>query len=623
MNRHLESEPCALVEGSEILMNSDIDRTQRRYSATLEVWKQRRLAFEESVIETLPEGFSSASSFLKMNMRRIMREQQLLRTVVALLCPLDNIEAARWRLQYDRIARFLQQSDVDRENAIDRNPEDFLPWFGNSDVVYAAAVYLDSNPDGRFKRNTSYPRLDDAFVIDDMTADTKKALSEACKEGASPPLLLQNLFDSSRDPKTKAECTVALTALGVDLSNREMGSADQWCAKRSQDSLRDPAFRALSSKLLDWVNPQKPSVSRLESSESAVVFSLLAGALVQTQGGPNSPSLFQTQNERLMYSCWAEKYAHALAGVSDDLSYNLAVALDTIKPGNDNTGNALCLLSRIVESRNIQFVLLKPPETLLWGISTDEVFVPPQVAKVVWDLARAARRISHDLGVAFLERFIQSLANEVRSQLTFLFEDSTSTDATLNSIFATNRPPPQFDLMRGQDSADAIQMAQDLESQIFSNGMRQSEVSTEGVLRLAREIAKDHPLDAVLLLARLSQYPAEVRDSIFLTASLEMLPQVADEYYQAVFLRRVRHAHFSSNDSLQRLWHERVGDIQSPILKAYSAGRLGKYLCHRDFPWNTSDLLGLDPGWIAASGYCALTELLEQTSEVSNAGAKP
>ena len=335
----------------------------------------------------------------------------------------------------------------------------------------------------------------------------------------------------------------------------------------------------------------------------------------------------------------ANAWADGFAFTSDDRLYNFAVLLDTAMPAPSGWLSARPLAAHILLSANFLHAQgvawsRRPP---FWGISPDEMMVPPEFFATVERLAYAAGEIRFDFMWAFAEMFLkhlprEGLAAELKAFHSFLY----STDVTvvdwdesivrqmMSSVEKRSRlfeerlrllgypEVGRWDGLSGR--ADAFEAAGLLEFAVSEERTLDDE-GKRLVVTLAEQMAATSPLDSCLFLTRLSSHVDEDSALRWQTDALRLLDRVPDPYVRAEFLSRFRQLPVMASEAIADLHAGacvKVSD-QSVILGHHATGHLGGFLCHPDFPWNAQDVLGVDPSWAVLATFSALSETLEGT----------
>jgi hypothetical protein len=193
---------------------------------------------------------------------RIKSNPAWLRLIVALYGGYYNYKAPEALREYRDIALFLQKPDKMREDEIARAREYYVGSFGADDTVYNAAVYLDTNMDGKLNNVATPPEFKAEAIYSDSPL-TNRLLSALRKNESAESLIpyFWNLWVNSRDIEQQADAFVALAALGEDVTSEDLESTTVTGEKQKsfklifdklsqlKEFLRDPITRALQAEV--------------------------------------------------------------------------------------------------------------------------------------------------------------------------------------------------------------------------------------------------------------------------------------------------------------------------------------------------------------------------------------
>ena len=389
-------EPKALAEFDKPDSSSGI-QARNNHDRAIDAWREQKLAEAERVVRPRLELQPSIKALLAPSIPRLRERHPLLfRTIIALCGGFSDFQCARWVREYADISVFLQQNDGVRDVMINDAPELFLTRWGSEDTIYNMAVYLDIKQEGRTTLIQEYPEFSVESISHDPTASMVEILGAFINQtdfkDESLLALLRQLAEASTDPEVAAEAWVALLAAGQSSgvpTDPKVLDLAVWHCERITDSLRDPVLRFSTTnsskdpssdhegidslwKVLDRWLPSLPD------HQAAMILRMVMQAMAEVSGEPVRPTgmkQFGDSHPETALVLWAENWASALAGRSDDEVYNLAVALDTMKFGTEPI-IVYRQLEAIVKAANFQFVdgsrdyLAESP-----GTSTEEEIV--------------------------------------------------------------------------------------------------------------------------------------------------------------------------------------------------------------------------------------------------------
>jgi hypothetical protein len=630
-NMHVDVEPRSELAPPAQESTDDSWKAKARYDAGFEAWHLARLRWMERESGVLPPV--PLRTMLEEDSERWQRwtgDPHAARLTVALLGAVDDVEAIRWRRDYSAIANFLQKGDAERESIIDAQPAPFVTRFGCEDIIYRAAVYLDNDPDGRFKRRRNPLQISPRFVVERLPANVEKIWSGAVNGGFDE---LEDQFivlEQDHDPEVRACACVALTLLGRGITvGAESIPALQSKVARTLNALEDAVFRSAQRALGRWFVEREEKVAgpALSDGESAALFERIVASGAAAFGNSVTAPLETPRQTILGATVLASRWAHAFVDGDEDWLYQFAVALNELAPQPEGPSSARPLLARILTSQNSRYSALAATRApaILWGVSSAEKLVPPEFFHAVEDAADAAMRIDPGLGFDFAKQFLQHLpaqgvvaeakASVMRSFAFALVETEADDSIVVESgHLRARRRRGKTDVDAVAAMADPIEAAQAIEELLSSGEIHLDEHIAGILLRLAEKL-RDHPLDRCLFLARgASRHAPERSVAIPLwKAALENVAEIGDPYETAEFLARIRTL-IAAEPELAAAHRRacRLLQSQSAILGAHAEGRLGRYLCHNDFPWNADGATSSDPDWIVLSAYSALEELREE-----------
>lgn len=606
--------------------NVDAVRSRRRYETAIETWEWVQRARQERVTDPeLPAArFPTRSFFLERPRRweNLLADPSSRRAVTALLSPVADHHAADWRSEYVELARFLQGGDGARQQEIDREPETFVVRWGLDDPVYNCAVYLDSNPGGRFTLlETKEVELDPELIASRLSPRVGELLrrsSESQAEASALTERLTGLIESER-AEERAEAVAALAAVGSEI-DPVLLEADECrrALRRTGWALEDAALRGLRQRASGWLVGQG---GKLTDAEGAALYRHWTQAVVEAAGFPiflGGPSAREPAFGRLHTAVRAERWARSIVGTADDPVYDLAVCLDTLGPKAEGWPSLLPLLGSICCSGNA--VLLRDQALLpslppLWGVSPEERILPPQAFDALLRLAALAARHRAMLGAGFLEVFLEHLPSAgVEAHLRDWILGPHQRWAEYETSGASRRetppePPPtrgigELDPSELESVTDPFECALRIEAGLHGSHRA---FFLPGLIRdTVEELARASGTDAVLFSARMArQAPDADLSHTLLEKALDLAEDVEETGDRAELLARLAPRVAWAPELVSRL-SAAAGRLGSHLLRSYVSGDLGRFLGSAEFVWNDPESLGLDPEWTAVSTYLAV-----------------
>ncbi|HYC87799.1 MAG TPA: hypothetical protein VEO54_01190 [Thermoanaerobaculia bacterium] len=176
---------------------------------------------------------------------------------------------AQTAAEYHELALFLQRSDSERETRLDATAERYVMRFGNSDVIYRIARYLDEKMEGRL----DLAKEDTVFLPEAMYRSSPlDRVMLLCLRASQAEEWIQPLRDAWRHGSTlraKADAIAALVAFGEDVVpelrdalahdlTRAAAEAAIQNLRRLTVFLRDPVYRSANVVLADLAALQEP-----------------------------------------------------------------------------------------------------------------------------------------------------------------------------------------------------------------------------------------------------------------------------------------------------------------------------------------------------------------------------
>ncbi|NOS87705.1 MAG: hypothetical protein HOP34_04050 [Methylococcaceae bacterium] len=609
-------------------------------------WQQQRQLFADKEIteDDLPIAVFPLREFFGLNKSAwtvMASNPNCLRVLAAMLGAVDNLEAIRWSLEYRWIAAFLQGSDTLRQEQMKANPRIFVPRWGVENTVYNMAVYLDTNPDWRFKRVVAIPQIAPQFIVTQLPSPIEQVIQRAAIDIHPDKTLIAELEHLARQgyANSMAYAKMGLVLMGIEISEVPTQALIDACY-RCMQGLRDAVFRAVSSQANYWFGlatttdeaADSLAVSSLSDGKQAIIFNRVVNAAISAldatilmgNGGQN----------QLAVVCRANQWAARFSKQSDDFVYNFAVMLDTQGPADSGWVSALPLLSRILDNPNLRYVpTLEPvPYPAFWGIIPEEQLIPPDFYQALERLAWVANELHPDFGLGFAELFLKHISamgeiGQQKNQLLFLLgfdfpnrEIGLQLQQELHLFMKTLKSRYQgiglseenhWDLIRNNSKTnDAIMQ---LELGLAECRISISEKTASYFDALVERLAEKSQFDACLLLVRSAQYAPLDIAQIWLKQALSKLAHYPDDYAQAEFLARFRQLPDDLIDVALEQQHKvlvRQLKSRSPLLATHALGRVGQYLCQSAFPWNAPDVLGTDPAWVVVASYAAMADIV-------------
>jgi hypothetical protein len=607
----------------------NVDRARRRVERAYPAWERMKQAHAERVLQAeLPAAAFPLRAFFAADppgWERLISVPANARAVAALLGPADDWGCIHWSREYVRIVQFLQRGSEARELLIDLEPEAFLPRWGADDAVYGAAVYLDTNPGGRFRFASTRPVvLASAHITRKVSTLVDDALRHAARTLADDGFLHRWFMDQGMD--TGPEGVVALLSMGVQVDEAMLASSEvRWALERARDTLDDAVLRAgrqggakwFSARGEDGIPGPRGTLTR---DEVAVVYGAVAGGIVAAAGLPHPLHLLadgdggQEADDRLRCVERAEKWAEAFSRTADDIRYTFAVCLDTLAPGPGWTA-PLSLLARLCMSANAALLRaqLFLPAQPLWGVSPSERLVPPEFFDVLRQLSLSAASIDPEFGAAFADMFLAPLPLDGLGALQLVGERQPSAEAGATegeagvadfwlaglSVPGASALPPDATVFAQATLVEHVLRSQEPDPRLLAR-----------VAELGTALMEESPVDGVLFLARMAALlPEHDLSTAWTDQALQGIAALAGDAVRADVLARMRGL-VARTAALANRHTAAVRSLASPVLRTHAAGRLGRFLASPEFAWNDPELLGTDAGWVVTCVYAALNEAL-------------
>lgn len=655
-NRHLFADPVEKLTPPADDNASGI----RLYEAGYGAWQQQQQILSERDWEAdcLPDTVFPLRAFFTQNTqvwKNMIADPACLRVLVGLLGAVNNLEAGRWTREYRWISQFLQGADTQRNQHMLADPGKFVPRWGVDDTVYTMAVYLDINPDGRFKRLLIPPELAAKFIVVRLPQAVEQVFRFTEPASGFKQILengLRLLVTQTDDIDSRALAFIGLALMGLEVSGKptqDMLDACRRCAHR----LRDTVFRVATSQANSWfgltVKKDEPADINpklvLDDAQLSIIYNCMTDTAVSALVAPHSLGV-GGQNQ-LAVAAKASLWAYRFSKQADDFVYEFAVMLDTAGPDATGWDSALPLLSRILNNPNLAYVPTLEPTYYpsFWGIVPEEKLIPPAFFQAVEHLAWVAGDFSFDFSWGFGELFLKHLPNsrvtgrQKKWTLVLLGFDLAGLDvepsmlqrisaSMLTQVRQFGEYLPGFDLIKEGDWGSLLQAphieeaVMQLELALSDGRIAVSEKTFASFMGLVERLAADSPLDACLFLARTAQYaPADMAQDL-LEEALCRLKDVEDDYAKAEFLARFRQIPGGLDVELAKLHQQCCQQLKTncPILAAHASGQVGRYLCRPEFSWNAADALGTDPSWAVVASYATLSELLSENETRQDLG---
>jgi hypothetical protein len=616
-NHHLTVDPIPLAPPPSKL-EGDVHRLKTRYAAVRERWQQQIIAKEERSQSELTihteelEGIWQAAQV----------DGTFLRVVATLWGMAENVEAARWLREYQDIVSFLQKTDSVRETMVDAEPERFLWRFGNDDIAYSAAVYLDTNPDGRHKRFKSTPEFGPTFAVRKVDPGFFQLVKQAARS-ANPAQHLRGLVEMyCADPSSGADFRIAAELLRVDV-HTPLDPEQVAAIGGAAYLISDAAFRALNVYLTDWVS----EANGLTDAETAALYAYLL-ALRSRAGMEVSQDIPITPGSSAFHVIqWARQWRHVFEGTADDAVYSFAVCLDTAGPakiGNSDRPGSIALIGHILAADGLDPLLSPAVQLPFWGISSEERVFPWEYWQRLYDLCLRASEIHPPFGQGLLDLFstpqkmtpiVSDELHPIRGMLKYLAAENEFVP------FMPITPQPLISFQEWIRTATTTispieDIIQEAEYRIERQEVSLDESLQSALEELATRLGAVSKTDHCLFLLRIASYANPSIASRWVEIAFAVLENVPDFYAQAETLRRFR---INSTKELPPAFHRCLGSLQgkSEVLAAYAAGRLGSHLCHASFAWNRANVRRDNPAWCIVSSFASLQESRNaQTSHV-------
>jgi hypothetical protein len=606
-NRHLTVDPIPMAPPPSD-QEGDVHRRMTRYAAVRERWQQQIKAKEERTQDSL----AVRTEELEIVWQAAQVDGGFLRVVVALWGMAENIEAARWLKEYQDLASFLQKPDTIRETIIDAEPALFLWRFGNDDVVYSAAVYLDTNPGQRHKRFNTAPQFGPAFAVRNVDPDLFLLVKQAARS-SYPVQHLRRLVEGNL-ANTSPDFRIAAELLGIEAPDQQ---GEHVAAMDGAAYLiSDAAFRALNVHLADWFSEQRG----LTEAETAALYAYLRALQSRAGRGLSQDAKIEPGSSAFHVNQWSRKWRHVFEGTSDDAVYSFAVCLDTAGPakdgGSDRPGSA-ALVSHILAAEGLDPLLGPAQQLPLWGISSSERVLPWEYWHRLFDLCLLACEVREPFGEALLQLFsrpeemspaVRDELEPTRELLAYLAAEDEDEFIPLTPVTPQVLKPFQDWIRTAITTFTEVEkIIQEAEYRIEREGVNLDESLRPDIEELAARLGEVSELDRCLFLLRLARHAEPSIASRWTELAFVELENVPDLYAQAEASRRFR---INAAGELPSAFHRHLNALRnkSAVLAAFAEGRLGSHLCHDSFAWNRDPVLRCEAAWSSVSAYAALQE---------------
>ena len=257
---------------------------------------------------------------------------------------------------YDGIVQWLQMPDEARDDELHRDREGYLRRFDYGDVVYSAAVYLDTGMEGRYDRAKTYPTFaPQAIHRDSVLTNRLLAVLKSGKPATTLVPSLWKLWSDSSHAILKVEAMLALIVLGEEVtraledafsSESHKPLASQVVLRLSQlhHELKDVVTRTLHTEISAGTGVDKygkenkekllyrilNGIHSLEDEQWCLLIDCISELTVSySNRGSDLPLPPKTLPVKAQARFLAERWScRFLGGCSEDVVYNCAAALD-------------------------------------------------------------------------------------------------------------------------------------------------------------------------------------------------------------------------------------------------------------------------------------------------------
>jgi hypothetical protein len=600
-------------------------RARRRYDAAQDVWRARRQACDERTGDTsVPRAHFPLGAALAAPVRawwnlwsarraptgwaRLAREPECARVLAALLAPCDDRRAAFWASDYRRLAQFLQRGDAAREGIIDADPADFVARWGVDDPVYNCAVYLDTNPGGRFKLIAEAPvEWEPGKIVSAVSQPLSLALASAARALRPARHLSRALRRAQRSPvaRVRAEAAVAALATGADTDQGALQTTDgRRVLPRARAALADAVVRGVTQRAHDWLSPD----SGLDDAERAAIERALTQAWVSAASMPLSLSLSNDLQRAHLAEC-AERWARAFDDQEAERAAWWANRFEQDAPRDDGWLSRPTLLSALccaVNARRLRQEGILPGRPPLWGLSPAERCLAPDALNVAQRLESLAYGRGEMVGRRFVEAFLDAPHG--------LF----SASPPARSLRHTARPgapaPAESEPARWLELEQAGAWC----AAAFAWELHSRDVDDAAAERFAERLLVWSRVDAALFMLRLATGRAadEVRQRRLRTA-IGWLQVERDDALLAEILARLRVCVLDDERAIAACRAAAEG-IASPVLRAQARGDLPRFLASPEFVWNRTPGHASEPAWVVTAAFMALDAAASSTSDTES-----
>lgn len=348
-----------------------IDSDQRRqHAACIQRWREMRETERERRLPTLHQ-LPAIRNVVSQHMDRLRSNPAALSALIAICGGFQDLQCARWKLEYENISSFLQQSQSSRAAAIRRFPLQFIPRWGVEDPIYAMAVYLDESQEQRGNLSKVPAEFRSDWIVRDPSPGVARVFQHWLEGNGDRAQLEGMLVTLSKrsDDEAATEAKLALLAMGKlpeQVTDVHSGRLS-WYLSRLMDELRDAVFRFSRRGKTNNEHgaPESESVwsvldrwlPQISDDEAASIFQTVMQSLVEAAGTCVKPDLKVTPvgGSRLERVVRAEIWAAGFLGKSDDAVYNFEVLLDSLKFPNQ-PAQLLDQLEAIVHAGNFRFM---------------------------------------------------------------------------------------------------------------------------------------------------------------------------------------------------------------------------------------------------------------------------
>lgn len=351
----------------------DAHRARLNYEAAVGTWQALRMRESERLKPVLPYA-PRICGFLRTHAAARTRFEQdaaARRVIAALHGGFQDLQAPRLLQEYRDLASLLQKASDRRSQVIEASPEVFLPRWGNDDIVYAIAVYLDTQQGGLGQYRKVAPRLSADWIVRDACAPIANVVQAWLGSDRPVSSLRDELSSLALDRgDAAAEAALALVLLGEDIDRLESRHKERfrWLLERTLDDLRDPVLRATTVKSLSIWNALDMWLPTLDDADAAAVFRFVVETLVDAGGLPVEPVLHCARGRLLDDAYRAEQWAWAFAGGSgDDSAYEFKTVLENIGLG-ETMQDVIRMVASITFAANARLMPFRRLSRVPWGM---------------------------------------------------------------------------------------------------------------------------------------------------------------------------------------------------------------------------------------------------------------